>query len=110
MAQVTLYGGGVREFQVQVDPDRLIAHGLTLTDVLDAARQATGVRGAGFQEDDNQRSVVRVEAQVRSADELGEALVTDLGRRPRSGSATWPAWSRPRSRSSATRPSTACPA
>ncbi len=76
VAQVTLFGGGVREFQVQVNPDALIAHHLTLTDILDAARQATGVRGAGFQENANQRSILRVEAQVRSAAELGEAVVT----------------------------------
>jgi len=76
VAQVTLLGGGVREFQVQINPDSLIAHALTLSDILDATRQATGVRGAGFQENDHQRSIVRVEAQVRSADELGSAVVT----------------------------------
>ncbi len=75
VAQVTLFGGGVREFQVQVDPEKLIAHHLTFTDVLNAARQATGVRGAGFQEDANQRSILRVEAQVHSAAELGQAVV-----------------------------------
>ncbi len=82
MAQVTLFGGGVREFQVQVHPDSLVAHGLTLTDILDAARQATGVPGAGFQENDHQRSIVRVEAQVRSAAALGEAVVTTSGGNP----------------------------
>ena len=76
VAQVTLYGGGVREFQVQVHPDSLLAHRLTLAEVLEATRQATGVRGAGFQEDAHQRTVVRVEAQVRSAAELGQAVVT----------------------------------
>ena len=76
VAQVTLFGGGVREFQVLVDPDRLIAHGLTLTEILDAARRATGVRGAGFQEDAQQRSIVRVEARARSADDLGAAVVS----------------------------------
>ncbi|HZW33515.1 MAG TPA: efflux RND transporter permease subunit [Isosphaeraceae bacterium] len=82
VAQVTLYGGGIREFQVQVDPERLIAHGLTLTDILETARQATGVRGAGFQENDHQRSIVRVDAQVRSAAELGAAVVTTSGGNP----------------------------
>ncbi len=82
VAQVTLFGGGVREFQVQVAPERLIAHSLTLTDILDAARQATGVRGAGFQENDHQRSIVRVQAQVHSATELGAAVVTTSGGTP----------------------------
>ena len=75
VAEVTLFGGGVRQFQVQVNPDSLAAHHLTLTDVLEATRQATGVRGAGFQENDNQRLVVRTEGQIYSASELGETLV-----------------------------------
>ena len=76
MAQVSLYGGGVRQFQVLVDPDYLIAHNLTITDILDATRQATGVRGAGFQESQGQRLVLRVEARVRTAEELGAAVIT----------------------------------
>src|SRR5436305_696224 len=39
VAQVTLFGGGVRELQVQINPDTLIAHHLTLTDIQEAARQ-----------------------------------------------------------------------
>jgi CzcA family heavy metal efflux pump len=75
VAQVTLYGGGVRQFQVQVRPDSVAAHDLTLTDVLDAARRATGVRGAGFVEDDNQRHTLRVEGQVHSAAQLENAVI-----------------------------------
>jgi CzcA family heavy metal efflux pump len=75
VASVTLYGGQLRQFQVQVRPNALYARGLTLTDVLDAARQATGIRGAGFLENDNQRIVVRVEGQVRSAAELGKTVL-----------------------------------
>jgi CzcA family heavy metal efflux pump len=76
VAQVTLFGGEVRQLQVQIDPDKLAARGLSLTDVADAARQATGVRGAGFVENDSQRLNLRVEAQVISAAELGERLLT----------------------------------
>ncbi|HWE38710.1 MAG TPA: efflux RND transporter permease subunit [Isosphaeraceae bacterium] len=82
VAQVTLFGGGVREFQVQVRPESLIAHHLTLDDVLEATRQATGVRGAGFQENDEQRSVLRVEAQVRTASDLGAGVVATSGGNP----------------------------
>jgi CzcA family heavy metal efflux pump len=75
VAQVTLYGGGVRQFQVQVHADALAARDLTLTEVLDATRNATGIKGAGFLEDDNQRHTLRVEGQVRSAAELGGAVI-----------------------------------
>jgi len=75
VAQVTIYGGAVRQFQVQVMPDPLAARGLTLTDVLEATRQASAVRGAGFIENDRQRIVIRAHGQVRSAAELGETVL-----------------------------------
>src|SRR5262245_8603182 len=78
VAQVTLYGGEVRQLQVQVDPEQLAARQLTLTDVLDATRQASGVRGAGFLENDRQRLTLRAEGQVRSARELGETVVATV--------------------------------
>jgi CzcA family heavy metal efflux pump len=75
VAQVTLFGGEVRQFQVQVHLNALAARHLTLTDVLDATRQASGIRGAGFLENANQRLSLRVEGQVRSAAELGDTVV-----------------------------------
>jgi CzcA family heavy metal efflux pump len=75
VAQVTVFGGEVRQFQVRVNPDYLAAHQLTLTDLLDATRQATGIRGAGFMENANQRLVLRVEGQIRSAADLGATVI-----------------------------------
>jgi CzcA family heavy metal efflux pump len=76
VASVTIFGGEVRQFQVRVNPDRLAARGLSVTDVLDATRQATGVRGAGFVENDRQRLTLRTEGQAKSTTELGETLLT----------------------------------
>lgn len=52
VAKVAVYGGEVRQLQIQVKPRRLAAYGLSLQDVLNTARLATGVRGAGFIETD----------------------------------------------------------
>src|SRR5207244_3150908 len=67
VAQVTILGGGVRQFQVEVDPKALAARGLTMTDVLEAARQGSGIRGAGFLENDRQRITLRTEGQAQTA-------------------------------------------
>jgi CzcA family heavy metal efflux pump len=75
VAQVTIFGGEVRQYQVLLKPDALAARQLGLTDVLDSVRQASGVRGAGFLENDRQRINVRSEGQVNSAYELGETLL-----------------------------------
>jgi CzcA family heavy metal efflux pump len=82
VAQVTLYGGEERQFQVQVLPEALAARHLTLTDVIEATRQASGLRGAGFQENDRQRLTLRVEAQVRSAAGLAETVISNAGGTP----------------------------
>ncbi|MFO0838811.1 MAG: efflux RND transporter permease subunit [Phycisphaerae bacterium] len=76
VAQVGVMGGEVREIQVQVLPERLAAYGLTLSDVVDATRRATGARGAGFIETANQRIVVQSEGQSVTAEQFGEALLT----------------------------------
>jgi CzcA family heavy metal efflux pump len=75
VAQVTIYGGEVRQFQVLLHPDELAARNLTLTDVVDATRQASSIRGAGFFENDRQRVLLRTEGQVRSAAQLGETVI-----------------------------------
>ncbi len=80
VAKVAVFGGEVRQFQIQVRPDRLVSYGLSLNDVLDVARRATAVRGAGFIDNVNQRVVLQTEAQSLTASELARtALVRGNG-------------------------------
>ena len=46
VADCSVFGGEVRQLQIQVLPDRLLAYNLALSDVLAAARVSTGVTGA----------------------------------------------------------------
>jgi CzcA family heavy metal efflux pump len=55
VARAIVYGGGRREIQVQVDPAKMTALGVTLTEIVAAAQAATGVRGAGFIDTPNER-------------------------------------------------------
>ncbi len=48
VAHCIVFGGQVRQLQIEVRPDRLVAFNLSLSDVLTAARTSTGVVGAGF--------------------------------------------------------------
>jgi Cu/Ag efflux pump CusA len=45
---IIVFGGRVRQIQIQPDMQRLTSFGLTLNDVADAARAALPLRGAGF--------------------------------------------------------------
>src|SRR5437867_9784919 len=75
VAKVTVFGGEVRQLQVQGRPDRLIAFELSIQDVLNAARVATGVRGAGFIETAAQRIVIQTEGQSLTTQQLGQVVV-----------------------------------
>ncbi|MDE3034269.1 MAG: efflux RND transporter permease subunit, partial [Acidobacteriota bacterium] len=75
IANVSDYGGEVRQLQVQLIPGRLQAHGLTLDQVRAAAAAATGIRGAGFVDTPEQRIVLRSEGQSLTPEALGQVAV-----------------------------------
>jgi CzcA family heavy metal efflux pump len=76
VAACRVFGGAVRQLQIQVLPDRLLAYHLALSDVLAAARVSTGVTGAGFIETRNQRITIQTEGQALTPEVLGEVVVT----------------------------------
>lgn len=75
VADVNVFGGKVRQFQIQVDPDKLIRYNVSLQQVMEAANKATGVRGAGFIENNNQRVVINSEGQALTPQQLGQATL-----------------------------------
>jgi CzcA family heavy metal efflux pump len=78
VAKIAIYGGGERQLQIQVRPERLLAYGLSISQVLAAARRATGVEGAGFVENANQRIVIQTEGQSITPVQLGNAVLTPV--------------------------------
>ena len=79
VASVTVFGADKRSIQIQVHPDELIRYGLTLEDVVNAARRATGVRGAGFVETTNQRIVFQTEGQSLTPEDIGRTVLFSDG-------------------------------
>ncbi|WP_018229412.1 efflux RND transporter permease subunit [Methyloversatilis universalis] len=76
VADVNVFGGDVRQWQIQLDPARLRTLGVTLADVENAARGAATVAGAGFVENDNQRLLIAVDATPATARSLEQLTVT----------------------------------
>ena len=70
VADVNVFGGEVRQFQIQVDPAKLLRYNLSLQEVLAAAAKTTGVRGAGFIEGSNQRILINSEGQALTTAQL----------------------------------------
>ena len=75
VAKVAVYGGDIRQLQIQIQPDRLIKFNLSVEDVLAAARRASGVRGAGFIDTENQRLVLESEGQALTPAKLAKTVV-----------------------------------
>ena len=75
VADVNVFGGKVRQFQVQVDPEKMIRYGISLIQIEEAVKKATGVRGNGFIENQNQRIVINTEGQAESPEKLAQVAL-----------------------------------
>lgn len=76
VADVNVFGGEIRQFQVQINPDKLRRYNLSITDVVNAAQKATGVSGAGFIQNNNQRIIINTEGQATNLQTLAKAVIT----------------------------------
>ena len=75
VAQVSAFGGDVRQLQIQIEPEKLVQYGLSFEEVLNVARLATGIRGAGYIDTPNQRIVLQTEAQSLTPDDLAKTVL-----------------------------------
>ena len=82
VANVAVWGLRDRQLQVLVDPDRLRAAGVTLAEVRAAAGDAVLVGGGGFVDTATQRLAVQQTSAIRSAGDLGQAIVKQSGEAP----------------------------
>jgi len=81
VASVAVFGRDTRSLQIQVRPRQLARYGLSMSDVLAAARQATAVRGAGFIDTATQRIVLQSEGQAVTASRLARTSSLHMERR-----------------------------
>lgn len=76
VADVNVFGGQVRQFQIQIDPDKLIRYQLNINDVVLAAKKATGVAGAGYIQNNNQRIIINTQGQATDVKTLAKATLS----------------------------------
>ena len=76
VAQVVAIGGELPQYQVEVRQERLARHGISIDEVVEAARSAHSTATAGYLANvDNQELPIRQMARVRSADDIARTLV-----------------------------------
>ena len=75
VADVLVFGGEVRQLQVQLLPDRLIRYRVSAADVVAAAQKASGIEGAGFVDTPNQRIILQAEGQVADPAVMAQTVI-----------------------------------
>lgn len=75
VSDISVYGGEIKQYQVRVDPAKLVRLGLSLHDVVNAAQRATGIRGAGVLDTPNQRLVLNTFGQTTNPQQLGQVVL-----------------------------------
>lgn len=82
IARVTVYGGAIRQIQIQPKLDRLTALGLTIKDVMNAASGAVALRGGGVVETTAQRITIETPPPSADPQSISETVVTMQNDRP----------------------------
>ena len=75
VANVAIWGQQDRQLQVLVDPDRLVAHDVTLDSVVETTRDAVSLEVGGFIDTPNQRMAVTHRPSISGPDELASVPV-----------------------------------
>jgi cobalt-zinc-cadmium resistance protein CzcA len=82
VAAVERLGGYLRQFQVQLDPERLSARGITLDQIEHAVEGANINAAGGFVTEGSMEWTVRAIGRVKSIDDLRNTVVAVKGKTP----------------------------
>ena len=103
VAGVDAIGGYVKEYHVQPDPQKLVAYGITFSDVIEALENNNASTGAGYIEHKGEAYLVRAAGRITTAEQLANIVIgsrdgtpihihdvaqVDIGKELRTGSAS----------------------
>ena len=80
VVEVNAWGGIAKQYEVVVNPQELVAHQLTLQQVITAVEQNNANAGSGYTERNQEQYIIRGEALVKDVRDLEEEVV-DTGER-----------------------------
>jgi cobalt-zinc-cadmium resistance protein CzcA len=75
VADVNTIGGYTKQFHVTPYPDRLVAHGLSLRDILQALERNNTSVGAGYIEKSGEQYLIRAPGQVQDLSQIRQVVV-----------------------------------
>ena len=75
VTEINSIGGFAKEFQIAPDPAKLLAHGLTMSDIVLALERNNANVGAGYIEKRGEQYLIRAPGQVKSAEDIGNVIL-----------------------------------
>ena len=82
VATVGVAGGKNREFHVTIDPDRLVAHNVSVQQVVDAVHNSNIIVSPGLIEENHQLELALVSGQAVKPDDLNGIVVATVNNAP----------------------------
>lgn len=76
VVEVNIWGGETKQFQVVVDPGKLLAFNLTLKAVFEALAQNNALAGGGYIEHERELYLIKGEAMASTITDLGQIVVS----------------------------------
>lgn len=78
VTEINVIGGYEKQFHVTPDPQKLIAHGLTFSDVIQSLSKNNANVGAGYIEKRGGQYLVRMPGQVSNIEDIGRIIVGNV--------------------------------
>ncbi len=75
VADVNIFGGDIRQLQIQIDPIQLRRYDLSVDEIVKAAKAASIISGSGFIENSNQRFTLQIQGQPLTAEQFDKIIV-----------------------------------
>lgn len=79
VAEVSGWGGYVKQYEVAIETDRLAAHGLTVADVFEALQDNNANTGGSYIEQDANQYYIRGLGVLQSLDDIRQVAVRTVG-------------------------------
>lgn len=75
VTEINTIGGNAKEFQVAPDTSKLMAHGLSMTELVDALERNNASVGAGYIERSGEQYLIRAPGQVTNLDDIRRIVI-----------------------------------
>ena len=75
ITDINSHGGFAKSYEVQIDPDRMSSHGISLAEVLEALQRNNASTGGGYIVKNGEQRFIRGESLLQSIDDIEKVIV-----------------------------------